>query len=189
MAVTSASTTVVSCADTRSDSTIRCAITWRGLDIRWVVPRSEDGATAGRAAGAAGGAAGDDGPSGIRWACWGTTAAGASWGACGACGAGACDPRWARAASMTSCLRIRPPTPVPVTVSRFTECSAASLRTRGVTYGASPAPGSGVGGGYSSSSADEPDDGASAAWAGALGGAGWVSASALADGAWAAGCP
>src|ERR1700760_594761 len=53
MAVTSASTTVVSCADTRSDSTIRWAMTWRGRDIRWVVPRLEDGTTAGRAAGGA----------------------------------------------------------------------------------------------------------------------------------------
>ena len=48
MAVTSASTTVVSWAETCSDSTIRCAMTWRGLDIRWVVPRSEEGTTAGR---------------------------------------------------------------------------------------------------------------------------------------------
>ena len=51
---------------------------------------------------------------------------------------------------MTSCLRMRPPTPVPVTDSRSTACSAASLRTSGVTYGESPALGSGVGGGYSS---------------------------------------
>ena len=50
MAVTSASTTVVSWAETCSDSTIRWAMTWRGRDIRWVVPRSEEGTTAGRGA-------------------------------------------------------------------------------------------------------------------------------------------
>ena len=37
------------------------------------------------------------------------------------------------AASSTSCLRIRPPTPVPVTVDRSTSCWAAILRTSGVT--------------------------------------------------------
>ena len=42
-----------------------------------------------------------------------------------------------RAASSTSCLRIRPPTPVPVTPARSMPCSAASLRTSGVTYGLS----------------------------------------------------
>ena len=42
-----------------------------------------------------------------------------------------------RAASSTSCLRIRPPTPVPVTAARSMPCSAASLRTSGVTYGLS----------------------------------------------------
>ena len=41
---------------------------------------------------------------------------------------------WALAASSTSCLRIRPPTPVPVTAARSTPCSRASLRTSGVTY-------------------------------------------------------
>src|SRR4051812_18080969 len=54
-------------------------------------------------------------------------AAAAGWAACSA---------W-RAASRTSCLRIRPPTPEPVTVDRSTSCWAASLRTSGVTY---PAP-------------------------------------------------
>src|SRR5690606_25641728 len=48
-------------------------------------------------------------------------------------------------ASSTSCLRMRPPTPVPVSVLRSTPCSAASLRTSGVTYGVSPVVGSGVG--------------------------------------------
>jgi hypothetical protein len=69
MAVTSASTTVVSWAETCSDSTIRWAMTWRGLDIRWVVPRSEEGTTAGLGAACAG-----------RACCggWG-------WAGCGAC--------------------------------------------------------------------------------------------------------
>ena len=48
MAVTSASTTVVSCADVCRDSTIRWAITWRERDIRWLVPRSADGTIGGR---------------------------------------------------------------------------------------------------------------------------------------------
>ena len=37
------------------------------------------------------------------------------------------------AAASTSCLRTRPPTPVPVTEARSTPCSLASLRTSGVT--------------------------------------------------------
>ena len=40
---------------------------------------------------------------------------------------------WASAASMTSCLRIRPPTPEPLSEPRSTPCWAASLRTSGVT--------------------------------------------------------
>ena len=47
MLVTSTSTTVVSCAEVCSDSTIRLAMTWRGRDIRLVVPRSADGTIAG----------------------------------------------------------------------------------------------------------------------------------------------
>src|SRR4051794_28224195 len=43
------------------------------------------------------------------------------------------------AASNTSCLRMRPPTPVPRRPRRSTLCSAASLRTNGVTY-AEPSP-------------------------------------------------
>src|SRR6185312_15493065 len=39
------------------------------------------------------------------------------------------------AALTTSCLRMRPPTPVPVSDDRSTPRSAASLRTSGVTYG------------------------------------------------------
>ena len=73
-----------------------------------VVPRNGEAATevAGRCAGvdAATGADGEDG-------------------ATGAFGA----------AAWTSSLRIRPPTPVPVTVARFTPSSDASLRTIGVT--------------------------------------------------------
>ena len=49
--------------------------------------------------------------------------------------AAASAARWLRAASSTSCLRMRPPTPVPLIDSSGTECSAASLRTSGVTYG------------------------------------------------------
>ncbi len=57
----------------------------------------------------------------------GTAAAGAAAGAAAAAFA-------ASAAARTSCLRIRPPTPVPLTVDRSTPFSAASLRTSGVTY-------------------------------------------------------
>src|SRR5665811_714763 len=42
--------------------------------------------------------------------------------------------RAAEAASSTSCLRIRPPTPVPLSAARSTLLSLASLRTKGVTY-------------------------------------------------------
>ena len=58
----------------------------------------------------------------------GAAAAGAGW---ALCWAAACSA-W-RAASRTSCLRMRPPTPDPVTVARSTPCWAASLRTSGVT--------------------------------------------------------
>src|SRR5258706_44253 len=44
IAVTSASTTVVSCADVCSDSTMRWAMTWRARERRSVVPRWLDGA-------------------------------------------------------------------------------------------------------------------------------------------------
>ena len=66
-------------------------------------------------------------------------------------------------------MRIRPPTPVPAIASSGTECSAASLRTSGVTYGESP-DGSGVGSGYASAGSSSAA-GASGAKAGA-GGAG-----------------
>ena len=125
--VTSASTTVVSCAEICSDSTIRLAMTWRGRDIRWVVPRSADAATAGRlgAAGAAGtpaGAAAGAAAAGCAAAC-----------AAAASAAAASAARCWREASSTSCLRMRPPTPVPLIDSSGTACSAASLRTSGVT--------------------------------------------------------
>src|SRR4249919_452017 len=48
IAVTSASTTVVSWAEVCSDSTMRRAMTWRARDMRSVVPRRVDG-TMGRA--------------------------------------------------------------------------------------------------------------------------------------------
>ena len=48
IAVTSASTTVVSWAEVCSDSTIRCAMTCRARDIRSVVPRRLEGTMAGR---------------------------------------------------------------------------------------------------------------------------------------------
>ena len=48
MAVTSASTTVVSCAEVCSDSIMRWAMTCRARDIRSVVPRRLDSGIAGR---------------------------------------------------------------------------------------------------------------------------------------------
>ena len=39
-----------------------------------------------------------------------------------------------RASAWTSSLRIHPPTPVPLTVARFTPSSEASFLTIGVTY-------------------------------------------------------
>ena len=109
--VTSTSTTVVSCAETCSDSTIRRAMT-----------RAHAGSASrcGRAAGSAagfgrrrGGRGGRGGRRGGRRRPW--------------------PPAAFSAASSTSCLRIRPPTPVPVSEARSTPCSAASLRTSGVT--------------------------------------------------------
>ena len=59
---------------------------------------------------------------------------GSAVGAAGLAGAALAGAALARsAASITSCLRTRPPTPVPVTVDRSTPLSAASLRTSGVT--------------------------------------------------------
>ena len=119
--VTSTSTTVVSWAETCSDSTIRC-----GDDL--AQPRHLLGTC--RAAA---------GPPALR--CRRSRRAGAA-GAAGAAGrpaAAAARGRLARRA----CARppparpacgSRPPTPVPVSAARSTPCSAASLRTSGVTY-------------------------------------------------------
>src|SRR6266700_3730961 len=105
---------------------MRLAMSWRARDSRSVVPRKVEGTTWRAGAGAAPGAG--------AWA--------AAWAgpACPSAAAGGTS-RIARAASSTSCLRIRPPTPVPVTVPRLTPCSVASLRTSGVTYGPSAWPG------------------------------------------------
>ena len=104
--------TVVSCALTCRDSTIRAAITLRSRDIFTVVPRSGETGTVDV----------------LRWAgasdATGAETAGAETGATGAAFG---------AADCTSSLRIRPPTPVPVTLARFTPSSEASLRTIGVT--------------------------------------------------------
>ena len=146
MFVTSTSTTVVSCAEVCRDSIIRLAMTWRGRDIRWVLPRSADGTIEGRA-GAAAGAGALGASAGAAWAAAVASAAAAAAAAWAAASASAA--RCTRAASRTSCLRIRPPTPVPAIASSGTACSAASLRTSGVTYGESP-DGSGAGSGYAS---------------------------------------
>ena len=61
----------------------------------------------------------------------GDEAAGAA--AAGAPAAGADAAGALAAVSSTSCLRMVPPTPVPVMLSRFTPCCLASLRTIGVT--------------------------------------------------------
>ena len=118
MLVTSTSTTWVSCAEPCSDSTIRVAMILRSRDIFTVVPRNGDGADPDAVPEAAGAAA-------AGAAAAGAAAAGCCWACCWVC--------WAWAASRTSCLRIRPPTPVPVTAPRSTPCWAAILRTSGVT--------------------------------------------------------
>ena len=107
MFVTSTSTTWVSWAEVCSDSSIRSEMILRSRETFSVVPRSGEGvmdAAAGWVEAAAAGAA--------------PPAAGAL-----------ADS----AAASTSCLRIRPPTPVPLTLARSTPCWVASLRTSGVT--------------------------------------------------------
>jgi len=106
--VTSTSTTVVSWAAVCSDSTIRDAKTPRSRDIFSVRPRSALAAAA--VLGTAVLAACEPGD-----------------------GTGAAACLAASAAAMTSCLRMRPPTPVPVRLARSMPCSPASLRTSGVT--------------------------------------------------------
>ena len=108
MRVTSTSTTVVSWAETCSDSTIRRAIVLRSRDIFSVVPRLR-GSTARRR-------------EPTRPVPGPPAAAGSGSGALAA-----------SAAARTSCLRMRPPMPVPVTEARSMPWSAASLRTSGVT--------------------------------------------------------
>ena len=115
MSVRSTSTVAVSWAETCSDSTIRLAMVLRSRDIFSVVPRSVARARPPAASprrpepSAARGGSGSGRP-----------AASAAFLA-------------SSAAASTSCLRTRPPTPVPVTEDRSTLCSAASLRTSGVT--------------------------------------------------------
>ena len=70
---------------------------------------------------------------------------------------------------MTSCLRMRPPTPVPLTVPRSTPFSAASLRTSGVTYAPSASPRE-AGAGMDGAVAAGAGAGAAGAGAGAGGG-------------------
>ena len=53
--------------------------------------------------------------------------------AAGALATGAAATGAGFAAAITSSLRIRPPTPVPLTVERSTPCSRANWRTIGVT--------------------------------------------------------
>ena len=113
-------------------------MTWRGRDIRWVVPRRADGTIAGR-----GGAA---------------AAAARRRGAAGAAAAGAGRRRGGggRGGGLGGALRagrledvlLADPAADPGAGDRLsgTACSAASLRTSGVTYGESP-DGSGVGSG------------------------------------------
>ena len=108
--MTSTSTTWVSCAEVCSESTIRSEMILRSRETFSVVPRSGEGVGAAAAAGCP------------------VDAVGAVADAAGASAASA-----ALAASRTSCLRIRPPTPVPATVARSTPCWVASLRTSGVT--------------------------------------------------------
>ena len=109
--MTSTSITVVNWAEIFSDSTIRSAITLRNLVIVTEVPRS--GETAIGVFGADEVVAYEAGAFEITWADGAEAAAGA--------------------AAKISSLRIRPPTPVPLMVARFTPASAANLRTIGVT--------------------------------------------------------
>ena len=106
--MTSASTTVVSCALTCRDSTIRLAMTARRRDIFSVRPRTEvSGLAAGDGVRPAGAPPAAAAPGGLR-------------------------PAFSAAAS-TSCLRIRPPTPLPDTDAEVDAVLAASRRTSGVT--------------------------------------------------------
>ena len=77
------------------------------------------------------------------------------------------------AASSTSCLRIRPPTPVPARSDSETPRSLASLRTSGVTYpslspvdAAAACAGAGAGCGWAAGGADGCGGGGAGAAAG-----------------------
>ncbi len=115
---------------------MRAAMTLRKRLIFSTEPRLPplDAAAAGVAAGAGAAAAGvaEAGAAGAGAA--GAGAAGAGAAGAGAAGAGAAGAgvRACSAAAMTSCLRIRPPTPDPVSRVRSTPCWLASLRTSGV---------------------------------------------------------
>jgi len=100
--------TVVSCAEIFSDSTIRSAITFLSLVIPTVVPRSGDEVTLD----------------------FGVVLAEAITCAVGVAAA-------LGVAAKISSLRIRPPTPVPLIVAKFTPASAANFLTMGVTYASS----------------------------------------------------
>jgi len=116
--VTSTSTTVVSCACVCRASTMRSAMIWRSRLAFSVVPRSGDTAGTGAALVADEAGAAATGAGAAAWA----AASAAAWRAASAFAA----------ASSTSSLRMRPPTPVPASVDASTPFSAASLRTRGV---------------------------------------------------------
>lgn len=119
MRVTSTSCTWVSWVDRSRDSRMRWAMTWRMRGAFSTSPRTE-GSTEELAAGADAAAGADDGAAASE-----------------ACSAGASDPPAAAceasAAASTSCLRMRPPTPVPRTVDRSTLSWWARRRTSGVT--------------------------------------------------------
>ncbi len=103
----STSMTWVSCAETSSDSLMRLAMVCRMREAFSVVPRSF---------------AASSGISSVNG--FFDSPAGAD--------AEDAAGRFA-AAARTSCLRMRPPTPVPVTVERSTPSSRARRRTSGVT--------------------------------------------------------
>ncbi len=102
-----------------------------------------------------------------------------------AAGAGAAAGAWAAflasAAARTSCLRMRPPTPEPLTEPRSTPFSVASLRTSGVTYAPSSAGAAGAGVDGTGVTTAGARDGA--AWAGAAGAGAWAGAAGAGVGA------
>jgi hypothetical protein len=174
--VMSTSWVCVNCAVACKDSRVFFAVICRIRLAFWVVPRRWAKAGAGTAARAAGA---------------GAAAAGAD--ADGACGSILASP-----AASTSCLRMRPPTPVPLTDARSMLFSAASFRTSGVTYGApseadaaaaaagaraagAGAAGFGAGAGFGFGSGLGSGLGSGAGWAAGAGGAGAAAAAAPAS--------